>query len=244
MDDFIAPSTSDNEKPRPEDGEPTPSTRIPMQDTPRMQPPKRSRSKKALVWILVTLLVAAGAAYGAYYWQQKQLDDQQAVNQKQIAALRADVAAAKDAKASKATTTAYSVKMPNNKTISYPLTDANATILWWYGNEKTDSQQANGTYLYVSSTKLARFISTIPGEYLKTVCGNQAPTSGFDTASIDMFALTTSDKTLTKRQAANCVDMLSSSTTNKAGTYKDEAVKLLAEVKADIDAWVKDVTIK
>lgn len=54
---------------------------------------KKGGKGKKFVWFLVTLLLAAGAAYGAYAYQQQQIDKKQAANAaltKQLAAANAE----------------------------------------------------------------------------------------------------------------------------------------------------------
>lgn len=91
---------------------------------------------------------------GIYFWQHNKLEEQKRESSSRINELqtkikdlqKSDTASDNNTNNVKHVET-YSVKMPNGKTLSYPLTSNNQSIIWWYGGRGDNTQEPTGHLL-------------------------------------------------------------------------------------------------
>lgn len=204
--------------------------------------PPRRRGRKFL-WTLLVLVLIAGAAGGVYYWQSQQvtdlnakISDLQNTNNSlsgQVGSLNSQLSQNQSPKAE-----TYSATLPNSKKISYPLSSTNSTVLWWYDQNATAKN--NGNVLHLSSTKMVQFLSTVPTATLNKTCPN-SKVDTFNAKSIELGTVDTTVNSLSFKagDSKTCVEALQ---TDK--TYGTDAKKTLEAAKADIDTFVKSLTIQ
>jgi len=177
---------------------------------------------------------------GIYFWQHNKLEEQKRESSSRINELQAKIKDLQKSDTASDNNTnnvkhveTYSVKMPNGKTLSYPLTSNNQSIIWWYGGCGDNTQEPNGTYIYTTTAESIRFLSEIDNAYLQRVCN----TPTLDLRSINKWAVTTATKQITKGQAASCLDSLADPRFDSVGKYREQAKQLLDNEKQSIEEF-------
>lgn len=212
------------------------------------QPPetfqnKRGNFRKKLAIISLLVLIIIGLVAGVYLWQQGKLRSQDSYSRARLASLQGEITSLKQEiseASNEAEPVSFSEKMPNGKTISYPLTEQNSKIVWWYGGRGDEPNEPNGTYIYLTTTDVIRFMSEIDFDYLRTACvGDNAGLLGLN--DMNYWAITTNTKALSHGGAARCIDLLAS---EENGKYKNRALEISTQEKQDIDTFVKSINIK
>jgi hypothetical protein len=130
-------------------------------------------------------------------------------------------------------------KATDGYTISYPLTVANANVMWWSadGDNPSTINQPASPILIVSDKSILQFLSSIPFDTRQTVCGDNA----LDQTAIQMGRYDMSAATLTlHNQYQNCIAAFASS---NGGQYQTQAQQVLNSSTSDINAWAKSLKI-
>lgn len=241
--DIMGPNPSYSQNPGSQPAALQPQPQPQPQPVVQQAPVRRGGGKKVFKFLLVLILIAAAGA-GAYFYQNKQVKDLNAkvsdlqnTNNSlsgQIGSLNQQLQNQQSPQA-----VSYEGTLPNGKKISYPLNATNATVLWWYAQDKTAKN--NGNVLYLSSSKMVQFLTTVPSTVLATACPNEKVTD-FNAKSLTMGTIDTTTQTLAinfNKNYTNCVEQLQTNT-----TYGADAKKTVTAVKADLTAFAKDLKIQ
>lgn len=123
--------------------------------------------------------------------------------------------------------------LPDGQTISYPLNEKTAQIIWW-----TDSSDN----IVLSHKKTLSYASSIPEDTRKTVCG--VSTVVLNQTHIAMGFFDTKNKALKHNKYANCLQSLAATTINKDTTSQQAANKVLDEVNSDLLEFVRTAAVQ
>ena len=130
-------------------------------------------------------------------------------------------------------------KATDGYTISYPLTVANANVMWWSSDSSNPSSinAPASPILIVSDKSILQFLSSIPFDVQQTVCGDSA----LDQTAIQMGHYDMSTATLTlHNQYQNCIAAF----VNASGSqYQAQAQQVFNTSTSDINAWAKSLKI-
>jgi len=212
--------------------------------TPYVPPqlPAAKKNRKALkitglILLIVALLGSAG--YGVYAWQQNaQLQSSVKSEQDKSASLNTENTELKKQLESSTALQTIVDALPNNKTATYPNTEANRNILWWNASTEKDKQNL----VVLSHKEYQDFLSGINPTLITEMCGTTAtpksllyniPTGTYDTTT----------KKFTKSETKNCLDTLASAE-NKNETVRKQASTALTMINNEVAAFVESVEIK
>ena len=126
--------------------------------------------------------------------------------------------------------------LPNGKTATYPGIKTSKNIVF-LAQEESD----NSEYVKITHTAYKKFIDYLGGN-VDDLCG---PDDNLKAIKKDIIfgLLNTSDKTITYPQNQNCVEYIVSDE-NSDTRFKREAQQVLDQVKADVNSFIKSVTIQ
>ena len=188
-----------------------------------------------VVLVVVSLAVVGGIAYGiAAAWKEySNAKSDLASEQRKSQALEGEKSVLNAQLQDASKVPEASEVLPDGKTVTYPLTADNAKIMFW----------ADGEMVAISDKRVMAYVASLPGETRQKVCG-LSDTVSFPQTSVAMGRFDTGAKEFRPNQSANCLEMMASETLNSDETSRTEAQQLLDRVKANIEQFVKDASIK
>lgn len=129
------------------------------------------------------------------------------------------------------------VTLPNGKTATYPDTENNKKI----GFKSAEKGNEDGTYVTMTHTGYATFMSSVDPAMLNDLCGPDAESTAQKNDIVGLFR--TSDKTITLPPEATCFNLLTSSN-NTDSILREKASAADNAISSDVGNFIKDVTIK
>lgn len=206
---------------------------------PQMPVKKDRKALKTTGVILLVIALLGTAGYGVYAWQQNtQLQSSVKSEQDKNTSLTTENTALKKQLESSTALQTIVDALPNNKTATYPNTEANRNILWWSAGTEKDKLDL----VVLSHKKYQDFLSGINPELITEMCGTAASPKS-QLYNIPTGTLDTTTKKFTKSATKNCLDTLASAE-NKNETIRKEASTTLATINDEVAAFVESVEIK
>lgn len=208
--------------------------------TPPQLPVKKSRKGLKITGLVLLVLSLLGTAgYSIYAWQQNnQLQASIKTEQDKSASLTTENTAIKKQLESSTALQTIVDALPNNKTATYPNTEANRNILWWSASTEKDKLNL----IVLSHKEYQDFLSGINPELITEMCGTTASPKAL-LYTIPTGTLDTTTKKFTKSETKNCLDTLAS-TENKNETVRKQASTALTTINDEVTAFVESVEIK
>ena len=213
-------------------------------------PKKTSRTAKLTLAIVVAVVVLAAVVGGTYFWRQGKINDLngQVSNLSSANALLAkqkqqlqEQSSSQSSKTSSGTSTAPLTQtdtLDTGVTVSYPLTNANANIIWWaqdFENPAALKAAPNGT-MVLSDKRILQVLSLMPSDTLTSICGQSVQFSDYTSIQLNIFNPKT--KALSNNQYTNCITQVAQS----KSSFAAQAKTALDQSNADIQAFVGSVT--
>lgn len=207
---------------------------------PPQLPVKKSRKALKITGLVLLILALLGAAgYSVYAWQQNtQLQSNIKSEQDKNTSLSTENSELKKQLESSTALQTVVDALPNNKTATYPNTEANRNILWWSASTEKDKQNL----VVLSHKQYQDFLSGINPDLITEMCGTTASPKSL-LYNIPTGTLDTTTKKFTKSEAKNCLGTLASAE-NKNETVRKQAATALTTINDEVAAFVESVEIK
>ncbi|HSW85574.1 MAG TPA: hypothetical protein VLF79_03135 [Candidatus Saccharimonadales bacterium] len=128
--------------------------------------------------------------------------------------------------------------LPNGTKITYPLTPANANVVWWSdgNNSPSSSNTPPDGYMRLTDKRIIEFLSTIPTDTIQSVCSSESDnTTGFQMGFYD----TDKKELVLHNQYGNCIDEM----ITNGGKYSSQAQKVKDDSTSDLQAWANSLTV-
>lgn len=207
------------------------------------QPSRTVKSEKLVLVILVAVLVAALSAVGYLWFQNNALHKQLSQSNKVIQGLNKQQSLNVNKPELNQTNSVQAVevseKLPNGQTLTYRQSNENATIVW---ATETYDKSAGTLVLAVTDDAALHFITGISNDVLKKVCSIDS-VGNVSIRDARVFYYDVKDQQFAKGQAAQCIDMLAS-TSNTDVTSRTEAAKVLEASQSNVKRFFNNLKIK
>lgn len=196
--------------------------------------------------VVASLLLLSLLGYGAYYaWDQVQSlraevasknTEIQHLKRENTALKKEDTAPAESTKegpTNSSATQTLSETLPNGKKVRYPLSEANAQIIWWH-DEADDAET-----VAISDKRMIAFLASQDVAVLQSICElDDVTTSG---AAVGIFNL--KQKTFQNNQYANCVALLADPEYNDDAGLRTAAKQVLDTATANVKRFIAESVI-
>jgi len=209
-----------------------------VNNTPSLEPVNKKRKILKILSFVVALILLLGAGgYAVFAGQansslKDELKDEQSKNQ----SLTIENAALK--KNEKPKGQAVVESLPNNKKLTFSLSEDNTNIVWW---AYTSSPGVNA--VSISDKRVFTFLTTLAAagsQPLKKACGDNSPIDG-TAISLGIFDYGT--KTYKNNQYANCLALLSDDKFNSDATARTQAQDLLNKTLANVKRFINESAV-
>jgi hypothetical protein len=206
--------------------------------TPPVPVKKEYKGLKRGGLVVLALLLIGALGYGVYtQMQNEDLQANLASEQSTNKALLAENNNLKSSQSANPATATISETLPNGKIVSYPNTKGNRSIIWWSVGA---SSEGSGNSIILSHKGFQAYLSTLDSDLLASVCGTDG---SYSPNVIAAGTFDTESKKFEESQGSNCVSQLASED-NVDTSSRASAKKVLTGINADIQQFVKSVSIK